>query len=56
MGKTRHRLNHNYDDDEYSESYDSELKRHRQEKRLNAALKRKNYDELMSITEKDDWD
>lgn len=59
MGKTRHKVSskYGYDDDDYEyDTSHSDSKRHRQEKRLNAAIKRKNYDELMSLTEKDDWD
>ena len=59
MGKTRHKFSskHGYEEDDYDyERSVSEQKRHRQEKRLNAAIKRKNYDEIMSLTEKDEWD
>lgn len=58
MGKTRHRVSskYGYEDDDYEYDNQSDLKRHRQEKRLTAALKRKSYDEIMSLTEKDDWD
>jgi hypothetical protein len=55
MGKTYHK----YSEDEeryFLERYAKERREHRQEKRLSAALKRKNVKELVDMYEEDDYE
>ena len=53
MGKTYHK--YSSDEESFLEHYAQERKQHRQEKRLSAALKRKNVKELVDMYDEDDY-
>lgn len=54
MGKTYHKYSE--DEERLYERYARERREHRQEKRLNAALKRRNVKELVDMHEEDDYE